>query len=492
MTILAYFFLLLYIVSLSCIGIYCLFQFHLFFVYILRKETKDTPKVDAGTNVLPHVTIQLPIFNEKYVAARLIDNITSFDYPKDKLTILVLDDSTDETLEISRTKVQEFQNKGFDITLLHRTDRSGYKAGALKTSMPYVKSEFVAIFDADFLPEKDFLKKTIPHFTDKKIGVVQTRWEHINQNHSLLTEMQAMQLNVHFTVEQKGRHRGDYLLQFNGTAGVWRVNTIEDAGGWEADTLTEDLDLSYRAQLKGWKIKYLEEVGSPAELPPDIYGLKSQQFRWMKGGAENAKKLLSGIWASSLSIPKKIHATSHLMASSVFIAVLCLGLSSVPLIFLKPYIHLPYSFLQFFLVSLASIIVLYFSANVIFLRKDKNIVWQIFKFVVIFPLFMSLSMAMAFHNSIAVWQGWIGKKSAFIRTPKYGITRQSIQTNALSYFKKSFNGINVGESMLAIYFVLALVFGIKEGVYDFLFLHGMLALGYLSLMMYAVKARWFR
>jgi len=246
----------------------------------------------------------------------------------------VIDDSTDDSLELARAKVEEYQAQGFQIELVTRSDRTGYKAGALKAAMSKVKGEFIAIFDADFLPEKDFLRKTLPYFqNNEKLAVVQTRWGHINQGHSLLTEVQAFQLNVHFTVEQKGRQLGDYFLQFNGTAGVWRKAAIEDAGGWEADTLTEDLDLSYRAQLKGWKIMYLQDTIAPAELPSEMLGLKSQQHRWMKGGAETAKKLLPQVWASPMKFRSKVHGSIHLLGSSVFLSIFLLGIFSVPLIF---------------------------------------------------------------------------------------------------------------------------------------------------------------
>jgi len=284
----------------------------------LKNEVDDLP----ADYVWPMVTVQLPLYNEQYVVERLIDTIAEFDYPKDRFEIHILDDSTDETLDIVKRKVEEYKAKGFQIEQILRTVRQGYKAGALKDGTVFAKGEFLAIFDADFMPKPDFLKKTVPFFQDPKVGVVQTRWEHINQNYSLITKLQALQLNVHFTVEQVGRMQGDYFLQFNGTAGVWRKSTIEDAGGWEADTLTEDLDLSIRAQMKGWKIKFLEEIGSPAELPAEMNALKSQQFRWMKGGAETARKMLPTLWKSKdLTTRQKIHATQHLFASSVFLFV---------------------------------------------------------------------------------------------------------------------------------------------------------------------------
>ena len=273
----------LYVIALIYIMVFCLMQFHLLYHYGKNAEVSSQDFEDTKDEDLPFVTIQLPIYNELYVVERLVDNIAKFDYPKDKYEIHILDDSTDETMQIALAKVEEYKAKGFNIEHITRSNRVGYKAGALKEGTKFAKGKFLAIFDADFLPNPDFLRQTIPHFSDEKVGVVQTRWEHINEDYSLITRLQAFQLNVHFTVEQMGRYNADYLLQFNGTAGIWRRECITDAGGWEADTLTEDLDLSYRAQFKGWKITFLEDITSPAELPAEMNGLKSQQHRWMKG-----------------------------------------------------------------------------------------------------------------------------------------------------------------------------------------------------------------
>ncbi|HOJ91592.1 MAG TPA: glycosyltransferase family 2 protein, partial [Saprospiraceae bacterium] len=293
-----------------------------------RKKRKDNKPLPPLTSEDPHpmVTIQLPLFNEMFVVERLIDNIMKINYPKDKLEIQVLDDSTDDSVQLAINKVNHYKNLGYNIKHIHRTDRSGYKAGALKEGMKHAEGEFIAIFDADFLPEPDFLIKAMPYFHNDKIGVVQTRWEHLNEDYSLLTKLQAFQLNVHFTVEQAGRCAAGHFLQFNGTAGIWRRTAIDEAGGWHSDTLTEDLDLSYRAQLKGWKIQYVEDIICPAELPAEIYGLKSQQFRWMKGGAENTRKLLPTILKADLPASIKFHSAMHLMASGIFFIILWVGI----------------------------------------------------------------------------------------------------------------------------------------------------------------------
>jgi len=474
---LGYLILGLYLLALTIVLVYCLMQFHLLYHY--RKNlTKTTTLAHLPEGELPMVTVQLPIYNEYYVVERLIDNIMQLDYPKSKIEVHVLDDSTDETRSLIAVKVEEYRKKGYDIRHIHRTDRQGYKAGALKDAMSEANGEFIAIFDADFLPNSDFLKNTMPYFADDKVGVVQTRWEHINENYSLLTRLQAFQLNVHFTVEQKGRQNGEFLLQFNGTAGVWRRDTIDSAGGWEADTLTEDLDLSYRAQLKGWKIIFREEIGSPAELPAEMHGLKSQQYRWMKGGAETARKMLPTVWKADLTFLKKMHATVHLLGSSVFLSVFMLGVLSVPVLFLLNPLGLDKSYLGVFLISLLTIIIVYYIANVEQDWKTEDKGWLIVKFVLIFPVFLALSMGLSLHNSVAVIQGYLGQKSAFIRTPKFNITGLSDTWKAKKYRKYKISGLTIMEGLLSLYFIAGIFAGIYTGEYVFLILHILLSFGY--------------
>lgn len=496
MSVLAYAVLIIYSTALIYITMYCVMQFNLLYHY--RKAAKkgeqilptntgiETPATETYTNTnatYPFVTVQLPIFNEMYVVERLIDNIAQFDYPRDRFEVHVLDDSTDESVEITRRKVEEWKAKGLNIEHIHRIDRKGYKAGALQEAMPLAKGEFIAIFDADFLPHPDFLKKTIPYFNDPKIGVVQTRWEHINEDYSLITKLQALQLNVHFTVEQKGREAGNYLLQFNGTAGVWRRQTIDEAGGWEADTLTEDLDLSIRAQLKGWRIKFLEEIGSPAELPAEMNSLKSQQFRWMKGGAETAKKMLPTVWKSDLSLWQKIQATVHLLSSTVFVFVFISGVFSVPLLFvLGDLIEQGFSknFFAWFMIGLLSIIAVYYTANLQSpaRHKEEDFGKSLYKFVFLFPLFLALSMGLSLHNSVAVIQGYRGKKSPFVRTPKFNIQtlRDTFVKN--KYISKKISWTTLLEGFLALYFLGGVIGGIVIQNTTFLVFHLMLSLGY--------------
>ncbi len=459
MPIIAYIVLAVYTLALLYVTVYCLMQFQLLYHYKRNSERQAPEENSNASNVkpsvenlamvgsqrssgiamlpnqgvhsetsreeaLPYVTIQLPIYNEMYVIERLIDTVMAFDYPKDRFEVHVLDDSTDETVEITRRCVETYQAKGFSIEQIRRKKRQGFKAGALRDATKFARGEFIAIFDADFLPKPDFLKRTVPYFQDERVGVVQTRWEHINEDYSIITKLQALQLNVHFTVEQTGRMKGNYLLQFNGTAGIWRRKAIEEAGGWEADTLTEDLDLSIRTQLKGWKIIYLEGVGSPAELPAEMNSFKSQQFRWMKGGAETAKKMLPTIWRSDLSIWQKTQATFHLLGSTVFLFVFIMGVFSVPLLFfLGDLAEVGFSrnFFAYFLVGLLSIIAVYYVGNVQATFHREPFSRLLYKFVFLFPLFLALSMGLSLHNSIAVLQGYLCKKSPFVRTPKINI-----------------------------------------------------------------------
>jgi cellulose synthase/poly-beta-1,6-N-acetylglucosamine synthase-like glycosyltransferase len=532
-SVVAYVALGVYTLALFYITVYCLMQFNLLYHYkkLKRKEAEDQaaghaapdewqhyararavaagatqPQANqpggAGLDIAladeedaaqayPFVTIQLPIYNEMYVVERLIDCIAAFDYPRDRFEIHVLDDSTDETVEITRLKVEEHKARGLQIEQIRREKRQGYKAGALRDAMQYAKGEFIAIFDADFLPHPDFLKKTIPYFENPAVGVVQTRWEHINEDYSIITRLQALQLNVHFTVEQVGRMAGNFMLQFNGTAGVWRRKTIEDAGGWEADTLTEDFDLSIRAQLKGWRIQYLEEIGSPAELPAEMNSLKSQQFRWMKGGAETAKKMLPTVWRSNLAPWQKIQATVHLLSSTIFVFVLLTALFSVPLLFsLGELIEMGFSknFFAYFLLGLLSIIAVYYVANVQApVHQDEPFQKSLWRFIALFPLFLALSMGLALHNTIAVIEGYRGKKSPFVRTPKFNIKNLSDSFSRRKYLSKELSWTTIFEGVLALYFIGAVIGAFVVQNTTFLIFHLMLALGYGTIFWFTLR-----
>ena len=489
MIVISYFLFAIYCVALTYITCFCFLQFHLLYFYKKHhsREAKNPATPEELPDELPFITIQLPVFNEQYVVERLVDQIVKLDYPKDKYEIHLLDDSTDETIEISRKKVEEYKAKGFNIDLIHRTDRSGYKAGALKEAMHRAKGNFIAIFDADFLPRTDFLKATIPYFNNPKTGLVQTRWEHINEGYSVLTRLQAMQLNVHFTVEQQGRKAGNCLLQFNGTAGVWRRSCIEDAGGWEADTLTEDLDLSYRAQLKGWDISYLEKFGSPAELPAEMNGLKSQQFRWMKGGAENARKLLPTVWKSDITTRKKLHATGHLMGSGVFICIFISAIISVPLLSVLQIVGIDIRFMGIFLLGLPAILAVYYVANVQAELEKQPFLKKLVKFIFLFPVFLALSMGLSLHNTIAVIQGYLGKQSPFVRTPKFNIKNIKDSFKKQKYLGRKISWTTLLEGFLSLYFLGGFLLGLYIDQNTFLIFHAMLMIGFGSICFYSVR-----
>ena len=479
-----------YLLALLFITLYCLLQLNLLYNY-KKSHWKRFKKQDCAAqsdrSPLPFVTVQLPIYNEKYVVERLIDNIMQLDYPKDRFEVHVLDDSTDETAQITLKKVRDYQSAGFQIEQVQRKDRKGFKAGALKEAMHHARGEFIAIFDADFLPKKDFLKNTLCHFEDEKTGVVQTRWEHLNENYSLITRLQALQLNVHFSVEQQGRQGGNYLRQFNGTAGVWRRTAIDDAGGWEADTLTEDLDLSIRAQLKGWKIVYLENVGSPAELPAEMNGLKSQQFRWMKGGAETARKMLPTIWQSRLTFSQKFQVSVQLLSSSIFVCVFIMGVLSVPVLLLIGRWHFGMDVMAWGLSGFFAFLAVQYTANVSTSYQQGGYWKKLGKFILLFPLFLALSMGLSLHNSVAVIQGWLGKQTAFVRTPKFNIKGLQDTFRSHQYLSNKITWTTFFEGLLALYFFGAVLYGFRLEHTHLLILHVLLASGYGFIFYYTVR-----
>ncbi|MFT4733139.1 MAG: cellulose synthase/poly-beta-1,6-N-acetylglucosamine synthase-like glycosyltransferase [Algoriphagus sp.] len=473
-------FLIAYLVPLAIIFLYCLMQFSLIVSHFKYKPAEIiNPQAE-----LPLVTIQLPIYNEKYVVNRLIDSITKIDYPLNKLEIQILDDSNDITTSLLEAKVIEYQEKGFDIQLIRRPDRVGYKAGALKYGLQDIKGEFIAIFDADFVPSIDFLKKTVPLFQDPKVGVVQTRWEHINEDYSLLTKLQAFGLDAHFFIEQPGRAAGNHFINFNGTAGVWRKETIADAGGWSPDTLTEDLDLSYRAQLKGWKFEYLRDLESPAELPVTLPAVKSQQYRWMKGGAEcfvkNAKNLVK---ADNMSLSSKLHGFYHLLNSSIFISVMGLAFFSIPLV-LNTHIFSDYhrvvNLTTLFQVNWLILGTFYWLA---FKRKNNSF----FTFVKRLFMFLVFMMGLSLHNTIAVLEGLLGKQTPFVRTPKFNVVNNTDSWKGNVYSIKKIGFITWVEGLISLTFLVMLIIDAQNQLYGMMPFHFMVFLGYCVIVYYTIK-----
>lgn len=444
---------------------------------VKNNQLIEDVKVYDGTYV-PRVTIQLPMFNELYVAERIIEETAKFDYPRDRFEIQVLDDSTDETVDVIAKKVDEVAATGVDIKHIHRVDRSGYKAGALDAAMDRVTGEFIVIFDSDFVPEKDFLKKTIPYFQDPKVGIVQTRWGHINKDFSLLTELQAFGLDGHFAVEQRGRTAANHFTNFNGTAGVWRKTTIEDAGGWEHDTLTEDLDLSYRAQIKGWKFQYLEDVVSPAELPITVSALKNQQHRWMKGGAECFKKMWKRmLTAEGVSFSNKLHGLSHLFNSSVFFFIMIMSLLSLPILHIKDSFSDLNFIIKFGSIFIFGTVFLFYFYWLSYRDKTENKVQSFFKYCWSFLKYLTVIMGLTLNNFVAVLEGYLGIKSSFVRTPKFNVASKD-EFKGNKYDKKKISLLTILEGVLMAVFGFTAVNRAIYGDLGMVPFHTMLAIGY--------------
>ncbi len=418
----------LYGFSIIFVLFHSFFDAHLIFHYL--RSAKKSETILQGGDHFPFVTIQLPVYNELHVIERLLETVACIDYPRNRMEIQVLDDSTDETTQLVSQKIQQLLSRHVPIQHIQRTSREGYKAGALKHGLAIARGEFIAVFDADFLPAKNFLLRTIPHFNNENIGMVQTKWGHINKDESLLARLQAMALDGHFTIEQQGRNAGGYFINFNGTAGVWRKQAILDAGNWQADTLTEDFDLSYRAQMRGWKFVYLENLITPAELPPLVSALKSQQFRWTKGGAETARKNLKKLFTSNVSPGAKLHGAFHLVYSFGFISIILYALLTVPMLFIKE------SYPQYaFLFKISGLLAISFCIYILhyFISYANTTTGSVARkavgFIIHFPLFVSLFIGLSLSNAIGIIQGYLGFKSPFIRTPKFNAIKN--KTKAL-------------------------------------------------------------
>ena len=472
--------LLLYGLCLLFILGFSLTQLHL--THLARRAYRQ-PAVPAppAPAVWPRVVVQLPVYNELNVVERVIDAAAALAYPPGRLHIQVLDDSTDETVALAAARVAYHAGRGLCIEHVRRPTRQGYKAGALRYGLTQTKAEFVAIFDADFVPTPDFLTRTLPYFRAPDVGVVQTRWGHLNEDDSLLTELQAFALNGHFFVEQVGRGSGGHFINFNGTGGVWRRRCIEDAGGWHDDTLTEDLDLSYRAQLRGWRFVYLPDVVAPAELPAAMDALKSQQFRWTKGGAETARKHLGQVLRSGQRPLTKLHATFHLLNSSVFVAVLLLALLSVPLLFVRADLMGRLGWLMrasgVFLLAFAPLVYYYHTAWRLAGGRNSGF------FGLKFLLFLAVSMGLSLHNARAVVLGLRRRPSAFVRTPKLG----QGAAPGRRYRTGHLDGLTLLEGLLTAYFLFGLGAGAYFGDFGLFPFHLLLAVGFGLVFYYSVR-----
>ncbi len=470
----AYFFIL------SILAVYGWHRY--FIVYLYTKHRGDVPAPAGRFDTLPVVTIQLPIYNEMYVVDRLVDAVGRLDYPRERLEIQVLDDSTDETRGIAELAVRRLAARGFDIKYLLRTDRTGYKAGALAAGLEAARGEFVAIFDADFIPTPDFLTRTIHHFTDPKVAMVQTRWGHINQDYSLLTKVQAILLDGHFVLEHGGRNRAGCFFNFNGTAGMWRRTAIADAGGWQHDTLTEDLDLSYRAQLRGWKFVFVPDLVSPAEVPVEMNSFKSQQHRWAKGSIQTCRKLLPAILQSDQPFVVKAEAFFHLTANFNYPLMVLLSVLMFPAIFVRysgGWSEMLLIDVPFFVAATASVFYFYTVS-----QREVYADWRArLKYL---PLLMAVGIGLSINNTRAVLEAMFNRQSEFARTPKYGVEQTSDDWMGKKY--RQLTGVQPFiELALGLYFTGTVFYALSNDIYAslpflVLFQAGYLYMGLLSLL----------
>ncbi|MBM4378681.1 MAG: glycosyltransferase family 2 protein, partial [Deltaproteobacteria bacterium] len=446
--------------SLMCVlAVYGSHRYRMAFLYYRHKFKLPTP--NGKLAALPKVTVQLPIFNELYVVERLIESVCILDYPRDHLEIQVLDDSTDETCGIARACVERQRALGHNVTYIHRENRYGFKAGALEHGLKSASGEFVAVFDADFVPGPDFLRRTVPFFADGKVGMVQVRWGHLNREYSVLTQAQSIFLDGHFIIEHTARNRAGCFFNFNGTAGIWRRETIGDAGGWQHDTLTEDLDLSYRAQLKGWQFVFLPEVVSPAELPVDMNAFKSQQHRWAKGSIQTARKLLPTILGSDLPFEIKREAFFHLTNNMAYLLMVLLSVL-MPMSMVVRFQHglheTLFVDLPLFISATASVAFFYVATQ----RELGLGWWDRLKYL---PFIMSLGIGMAINNAKAVLEALLNQQSSFARTPKTGAEGKAVKAPVKSAYLGTRTVLPLIELGFGTYFTFAVWFAWEKEIW---------------------------
>src|SRR5665213_402281 len=468
-----------YFFVLIILAIYGWHRYYLVYLYMSNRDKE--PKATTPLDPMPVVTIQLPLYNEMYVADRLIEAVCAIEYPAGLLEIQVLDDSTDDTCSIAELAVRRFAAQGHDIKYIHRTNRTGYKAGALEEGLKVARGEFVGIFDADFIPTSDFLVKLMPHFADAGVGMVQARWGHINQDYSLLTKIQAILLDGHFVLEHGGRNRGGRFFNFNGTAGIWRRIAIDEAGGWQHDTITEDLDLSYRAQLRGWRFVFVPDVIAPAEVPVEMNAFKSQQHRWAKGSIQTCKKLLPQILRSKAPLGVKIEAFFHLTANFNYILMCILSV----LIFPSMVIRYNMGWNEMLLIDVPLFFAATFSFCNFYLVCQREIYpdWRSrAKYV---PFLMSVGIGLSINNARAVVEAMFNSKSEFTRTPKYRIEANADEWIGKKY-RQSVAVQPLVELAFGLYFTWTAFYALANGIYGtlpflLLFMVGFLYTGVLSI-----------
>jgi cellulose synthase/poly-beta-1,6-N-acetylglucosamine synthase-like glycosyltransferase len=474
LTLVSYFFVL------SILAVYGWHRY--FIVYEYMKHKDRVPGPPPAMTEWPVVTVQLPIYNEMYVVDRLIDSVAELEYPKGLLEIQVLDDSTDETREIAELAVRRLATHGFDIKYIHRTDRTGYKAGALDAGLKVARGQYIAIFDADFVPPADFLLKTVPYFNDGQIAVVQARWGHLNQSYSLLTKVQAIMLDGHFVLEHGGRNRAGCFFNFNGTAGVWRRVAIDDAGGWQHDTLTEDLDLSYRAQLRGWKFLFLPNLVTPAEVPVEMNAFKSQQHRWAKGSIQTCRKVLPYVLMADLPLKVKVEAFFHLTANFNYILMIALS----ALMFPAMVVRYEMGWTEMLLIDIPLFAAATLSVFNFYLLSQREVYPDWKSRVKYLPVVMAIGIGLAVNNTKAVIEALFGQPGEFTRTPKYGIERRQDDWQRKKYHQSMPIQAFV-EVAFGLYFTATVFYALSHGIYGtlpflMLFQFGFLYLGLTSIL----------
>ena len=472
-----------YFLVMTVLAVYGIHRYTL--VYNFYKNRKNIAGPPPEIARWPRVTVQLPIYNEKYVIERLVEAAAAFDYPRELLDVQVLDDSTDETQEVARNCVERYRQLSVPIAYIHRDNREGFKAGALQEGLKSAQGEFVAIFDADFIPPADFLRRTVPYFVDEKLGMVQTRWSYTNRHYSALTEVEAILLDGHFVIEHSSRFRSKLFFNFNGTAGIWRRNAIEDAGGWQHDTLTEDTDLSYRAQLRGWHFIYLPEIECPSELPVEMNAFKSQQARWAKGLMQTAKKILPRVLRSDAPAAVKAEAVFHLTANISYPLMVFMSIILLPAMIVRFY----QGWLQVLIIDLPLFMASTCSISSFYLAAERALYPKTWKRTFLYlPFVMAVGIGLSVRNAMAVIEAVVGVKSEFVRTPKYRVEAgaQGGAAWAKKKYHKSAGWMPFAEVGLGLYFAAAVFYALQNENYAtvpflLLFVWGYLYTGLMSL-----------
>lgn len=437
--------IVIYLLTLGALAFYGIHRSALLYLYLRHRRERTEPLRHFRDDELPTITVQLPMFNEMYVAKRLIEAAAAIDYPRDRLEIQVLDDSTDATRLVAERTCTALRERGIDVVYLHRHNRHGYKAGALEAGLRSAKGEYVLVFDADFVPGPGIARELVHYFTDARVGMVQARWGHLNRNHSMLTRCQAMLLDGHFMIEHAARHRSGRFFNFNGTAGMWRKAAIDDAGGWQHDTITEDMDLSYRAQLRGWHFVYAPHVEAPAELPCEMTSFKSQQYRWAKGSVQTAMKLLVPIMRAPIPTKVKVEAFFHLTNNFAYFFLLVLALLQLPNMIIRRQFEHPELLMldvPLFVATCGSVAMFYVVAH----RDLYGNRWDAIKQL---PMMMALGIGLAVNNARAAVEGVFGRDVVFVRTPKRGVVDG--ERGGVSRYRTRWPWHNVLELMFAGY-----------------------------------------